>query len=60
MSIVWLRIGWWGDGTLVNEILDYVPKVKTLVGGMADSLVKSAMGICLEVYWEWIWQWTGI
>ena len=60
MSSVWLRIGWWGDGTSVNEILDYIPKVKALVGGMATSLVKGAMSIGLEVSWELIWQWTWI
>jgi len=54
-SSVWLRIGWWGDGTLVNEILDYVSKMEALVGGMASCLVKSAMSIGLEVSWEWIW-----
>ena len=35
VSSVWLRIDWWGDGTPVNEIVDYVPEVKALVGGMA-------------------------
>ena len=60
MSSVWLRIGWWGDGTPINEIFDYVSEVKALVGGMAHSLVKGAMSIGLEVSWEWIWQWTGI
>jgi len=54
VSSVWLRIGWWGDGTPVNEILDYVSEVEALVGGMASCLVKGAMGISLEVSGKWI------
>lgn len=60
MSSVWLRISWWDDGTLVNEILDYVPEVKALVGGMTESLVKVTVSIGFEVSWECIWKWTWI
>ena len=54
VSSVWFRIGWWGDGTQVNKILDYVSKVEALVGGMASCLVKGAMSIGLEISGKWI------
>ena len=50
VSCVGFRISWWGNDTLVNQALDCVSEMETLVSGMASSLVKVTTGIRFEVF----------
>ena len=55
VSSVWLGINWWGDDTPINQALDSVSKMETLVSGVVSGLVKVTVSIGFEVFRKWVW-----